>query len=342
MRNEKTGLGDFKMSFVRSALAGAAILLAGANSSVVSAADLPVKAKPPVVGASVPLDVHGNFDITYATNRVTGGGLLLYPSGTSLVQVNSGLSLDLYKDPAGFINSISVYGGVWNEFWAEPNPGARAWQEMDFYFGVGVGFAKYWKFSAEYVQFNFPGAIPTAYNGVFTLSYNDAHWGWPVAFNPFVSLFYNAKYNGAGSTVVFGDRGDSYRVTIGIVPVIPLFKDSLVPLTLAFPTSVTVGPSEFWNRNDGTTNFCGATGLAPCELSNVGFYTTGIQAKWSLDKIVPKRLGSWYVKASGHYYHIANDSLLAAQTPAGVGAVSSFNNAKEDIGVGTVSTGFTF
>ena len=149
-----------------------------------------------------PLDVHGNLDITVATNRVTGGGLLLYPSGSALTQINAGLSFDLYKDPTGFINGISVYGGIWNEFWVDGRPlGARAWQEMDAYAGISVAFAQYWKFSAEYVQFNFPNAIPTAYNSVYTLSYSDAHWGWWFPFNPYVSLFYNMD---GGSTVVFG------------------------------------------------------------------------------------------------------------------------------------------
>ena len=87
-----------------------------------------------------------------------------------------------------------MYGGVWNEFWVDAPPlGARAWQEMDCWAGFSVGFAQYWKFSAEYVQFNFPNAIPTAYNSVFTLSYNDAHWGWWFPFNPYVSLFYNMR-----------------------------------------------------------------------------------------------------------------------------------------------------
>ncbi len=110
---------------------------------------------------------------------------MLYPSGAALAQINVGLSLDIYKDPAGFINSVSVYGGVWNEWWLSPDTaiaaGARSWQEMDFYVGVAIAFAQYWKVSAEYVQFNFPSTIPTAYNGVFTLSYSDAHCGLPVA-----------------------------------------------------------------------------------------------------------------------------------------------------------------
>jgi hypothetical protein len=329
---------------MRALLVGAVLSFGGiACLSVATAADMPVKAPVPVVGASVPLDVHGFFDTTYATNRVTGGGLLLYPSGTALTQVSTGLGLDIYKDPAGFINLVNVHAGVWSEYWVNSltNLGVRSWQEMDFWAGIDVVFAQYWKFTAEYVQFNFPGTIPTATNGVFTLGYSDAHLGWWFPFNPYVTLFYNSSED--GSTVVFGKRGGTYRVTIGIVPTVSLFKDHMFPLTLAFPTSVTVGPSTFWNRQDGTTNFCGPTGLAPCATSNLGFATTGIQAKWSLEKLIPKRLGSWYFKASGHYYHIYNDSLLAAQvgTP-GVAPATSFINAKENVVVGALSLGFGF
>ncbi len=55
---------------------------------------------------------------------------------------------------------------------------------------------------------------------------------------------------------------------------------------------------------------------------------------------MPKRLGNWYVKAEGHYYHISNDALLAAQVVTG--AATSFHNAKEDVFVGSGSFGFTF
>jgi hypothetical protein len=310
-----------------------------ANAPPASAADLPTKAKVPVAGPSVPLDVHGYADLTFASNRVTGGGLLLYPDHGVLSQINTGLGLDIYKDPMGFINGVTVYGGVWNEFWSDPPPGGRAWQEMDWWLGVTVAFAKYFKFSAEHVQFNFPNSIPTAYNYVFTLNYDDSGWGWPIPLNPYVSLFYNAE---GGSTVVLGKTDGSYRVTVGIVPSVGLQKTTGIPLTLSFPTAVTFGPSEFWNRADGTTNFCGPVGLAPCELSNLGFVTTGIQGKLALDSIVPKRLGSWYLKASGHYYHIYNDALLAAQTPAGTGVVATFADAHRDIFVGTGSIGFSF
>jgi hypothetical protein len=341
--DKKTGQGTYVMSILKSASAlmvGAVISL-GAVATSASAADLaplPVKAKP-IVGASAPLDVHGWFDATFANNRVTGGGLVLYPSGAALAQINVGLSLDIYKDPAGFVNGVSVYGGVWNEWWLSPDTaiaaGARSWQEMDFYVGVAIAFAQYWKVSAEYVQFNFPSAIPTARNMVFTLSYSDAHWGLPVPFNPYVSVFYNID---GGSTVVFGKTSDTYRVTVGVVPTLEFFQKDILPLTLTFPTSVTFAPKEFYAN--GNVFRCGATNTVLCDTSSLGFYTTGVAAKWSLANFIPKRLGNWYVKAEGHYYHISNDALLAAQVVTG--AATSFNNAKEDVFVGSGSFGFTF
>lgn len=322
------------MSLFRVVSAAAVLSLGVILSSATSAADLPVKAVP-VVGPSVPLDVHGYADLTIASNRVTGGGLLLYPARGVLEQINTGLSLDIYKDPAGFINMISLYGGVWNEFWTDPPPGARVWQEMDIWIGTSVTFAQYWKFSAEHLQFHFPNAIPTAYNYVFTLSYSDAHWGWVIPLNPYISLFYNAA---GGSTVVFGKTDGSYRITVGIAPSVSPFKG--VPLTLTAPTSFVFGPSEFWNRADGTTSVCGPLGTAPCALSNAGFFSTGLTARYGLDSVIPKRLGNWYVKAGFQYYHIINDALLAAQVVTG--AAPSFAGAHRDIVVGFGGVGFSF
>src|SRR3978361_716577 len=78
--------------------------------SPASAADMAVKA--PSLSPWV-LDVHGSADFTITNTRVTGGGLLLYDHG--LIYQNSvGLSLDIYKNPNGFINAVSVFGGVWD------------------------------------------------------------------------------------------------------------------------------------------------------------------------------------------------------------------------------------
>src|SRR5471030_2330034 len=160
-------------------------------SSVASAADFPVKAKVPIVGASMPLDVHGFADYTIASGRVTPGGLRIYPNRGSLSQFEVGLSLDIYKNPTGFVNSFSVFGGIWNEIWSSPPSGTRSWQEMDWWVGGSVGFAKYYNLSVQSLQFEFPGGLPTARMVVVTLSANDKTWGLPIALNPYVNWFYN-------------------------------------------------------------------------------------------------------------------------------------------------------
>ncbi len=320
----------------RALLVGAVLSLGGAAClSVATAADLmPVKAAP--VATPWVFDVHGGFDLNFQSSRVTGSGLLLYPTNSSLMQPSAGLKLDIYKDPMGFINSFSVYGGIWNESWLDAPARTRKWTEMDWWGGFTVGFAKYWSFTAEHVEFLFPGG-GSVYNYDFTLAFNDSSF-WSVAFNPYVTVWYVAK---GGPAVPLGEVHGT-RFTIGVAPSVTPWKP--IPLSFTFPTSITVADSKFWNRNDGTTNFCGLTNNLPCSLSNVGFVTTGIDAKYVLDAYIPKRLGSWYLKAGVHYFHIANDALLANQTifGGGTGVVTTFANAKQDIFIFNGGTGFSF
>ena len=72
---------------------------------------------------------------------------------------------------------------------------------------------------------------------------------------------------------------------------------------------------------------------APCALNNVGYFSTGLQAKYTIDAFVPKRLGTWYVKGGVQYYHIINDALLAAQTLAGTAVVATFPQANSDVAI---------
>jgi hypothetical protein len=301
------------------------------------AADLPVKAPPPKIGPSYPFDVHGYFDLTFANGRVTPGGLRLYPNRGVLTQPEIGLSLDIYKNPAGFINQVSLFGGIWSESWSDPPPGGRNWQEVDWWAGVGIKFAQYWRLDVQHLEFMFPPGLGTMRMVTSTLGYSDAHWGFPIAFNPYVSLFY--EYEGP-STVALGKNGDTYRVEIGVKPTFGIEKYTGIPLTFTFPTWVMLGPSDYWNRNDGTTNFCGTTSTLPCSSGNSGVVSTGIQAKLSLAAWIPQRLGSWYLKGGVQYYHITNDTLLGAQIVTG--AAASFPDAKEDVWIVNGGVGFTF
>ena len=326
------------MSIIKSvsALVAGAALSCGIVTTAPDAwaADIPVKApEAPAVGATVPLDVHGYLEFQVANNRITPGGLLIYPDRGFLYHVDLGLSIDLYKNPSGFINSFQAFGGIWNEYWTEPPVGGDQWQERDWWIGFTVGFAQHWSFSTSHVQFKLPGG-PTAYNYAFSLGFNDSYLGFPVAFNPFVNVFYNA----AGFTNI-PTGSNTYRVEIGVRPTSPLEKWIGIPLMAAFPTWVTIAPKSYYNRNDGTTNLCGPYTNMSCSLSNAGIVSTGLQLKYALT-MVPKRLGNWYVSGGLQYYHLFNDALLASQVV--LGAATSYPDAQRDYVVWTSAIGFTF
>jgi hypothetical protein len=343
----------FVTRFASALIAATALSLGGLGSGA-SAADLKVKAKAPPPTPWV-LDVHGGADFTLANTRVTGSGLLLYPTSSAIFQQTIWLDLDIYKDKSTFINSFSIFGGVWNETYTDPNgfqTSFRHWQEMDWWGGFNVGFAEHWGFNYQHLEFNFPWVSGGIQNDIFKLSFDDSYWGFPITVNPYFLVFY---VEGGGSPPILGARSNIYRMEAGISPTYSFMKSSGLPLTISVPTSVTFGPNNYWNRNDGTTNLCGATSTSPCALSNFGYFSTGLQGKYTIsDMIVPKRLGSWYLKGGVQWFHILNDALLGAQGTgglpagsgetafAGTGVVAGFPQAKKDIAVVNVGTGFSF
>jgi hypothetical protein len=330
------------------ALSAAALLSWGASISAASAADLmPLKAPPPPPAES---DVHGFADLTFLNDYITPRGLLVHNNGLA-TQVLTGLVLDVYKSKTGFINDFSVSGGAWADFWSNQHDiHVGSFNEFDWFVGGTVTFMQNWKFGIQYIEFIPPASdLPTSFpsterNIEFSLSYDDTSWGWPVPIHPYVKLFYEAQ---GPSTVVLGQTGNIYDVEIGIVPTIDAKKATGWPLVVTFPTWFTVGPTNYWNKNDGTTNVCGAASTSPCSLSNFGVFTTGIEGKLAIDNIVPKRLGNWYVKAGARYYHVINDALLAAQefTSAATGISTAngvFSQTHRDVGLIYAGLGFGF
>src|SRR5262245_42986212 len=100
-----------------STLAAGALALGVSCGSVAFAADMPLKAPPPPP-APFEFDVHGFFDLSFKNDYITPRGLLVTNTGLT-TQALFGMALDLYKDKSGFVNLVSVYGGVWNDLWSE-------------------------------------------------------------------------------------------------------------------------------------------------------------------------------------------------------------------------------
>jgi hypothetical protein len=329
---------------------GAALSLAVTSfGSIALAADMTAwKPQPPA--PPPPLDIHGFFDVTFANDYITPRGLLVTNTGLT-TQIVNGLTFDLYKNQNGLINSFSITVGTFNDLWSQQNSvtgGANAvtpgrfdavgsWNEFDWWVSADWTIGKYWKTGVTYITFlSPPGAFRQERNVEPYIRFDDgALTGWAFTINPYVKLFYAIA---GDSTVVVGNQGDTYDVEIGMVPTLDLKKITGVPLTIAAPTWVTVGPSSYWNR--GVTGCGPTTTLEPCSLSNAGVFTTGLALKETLDWLVPTRWGTWYAKGGVQYYHIINDSLLLAQTFTGT--ANSFATAHREVWVGYGGLGFTF
>jgi hypothetical protein len=245
-------------------------------------------------------DVHGFVDVLFKNDYITPRGLLDTNTGLT-TQINVGLSLDLYKNPSNFLNSLSIVGFVWNDLWSKQHhPKVESWNEMDWGVGFASRIAEDLRFDILFTQFlSPPGNFRPENNIETTLAYEDRRWR-PFAFNPYVRWFWAVS---GDSTVVVGKRGRTFDVEIGMLPTFD-FQHFNFPLILKAPTWITVGPASFWNG--------GKLGIKS-ERSNCGVFSTGLKGEIPLG-FIPKRIGAWYIDVGVQYYHLINDNLLKAQT----------------------------
>jgi hypothetical protein len=306
------------------ALAAAAATIS--TTGMALAADLPSKKSVPVLAAAAePSAVHGFLDFNYENGMVSGGGNVLYRNA-ALLETTTGIAIDVYSSKSGLINSVTPFVGGWAQSRNDVPAGGSRMQEYDWWAGATVGFADYYKLTVQELQFQIPG-VKVIRNMTATLAYDDAHLGLPIALNPYVNVFYN--YGGAAS-MGLGKTG-TYRVDLGISPGYSFQKSAGIPLTLTVPAQISLGPSDMYYNGQ---KVCGIKSDSTCSTGTFQYAMTGLQAKYDLGQFVPKKFGSWSVKAGVKYYHIMNDGLRANQVG---GTAPSFSAAKTNFMV--LSTG---
>ena len=278
-------------------------------------------------------DIHGFVDVGFSNDYITPRGLLVTNTGLTS-QVAVGLSIDVYKNKSGFINTISVYGGVWNDLWsAQNNPTVGSYNEVDWWGGAKIRFAKDWIIDAQYIEFvSPPNNFGTEQHVTAALTYDDTSWGLPVQIKPYVRGWYETS---GPSDVTTGRGGGSGYVEFGVTPTYNATKLGW-GVILTAPTWVSVGPKTFWTASAATV--CGTVG-SPCGTSNAGVFSTGLTATVPVTWI-PKNFGSWSVRAGFQYYHLLNDYLLQGQVNTGTAA--NYGAAKRDIVAGLAGFGFNF
>ena len=313
----------------KSLLAAAAVSFATAGI----AADLPSKKSLPTLAAAEPSAIHGFMDFGYASGRVTGGGVPIYPTGSVLLQADAGVAIDLYSSKTGFINSVSAFVGAWGESWNDAPVGTHNMQEVDWWAGGSIGFADHFKFTAQSLQFVLLPGAGVVKNATATLAFDDAFLGLPIALNPSVGIFYN--FNG-GLTAMGWGKTDTYRIDLAIAPSYSFQKSAGIPLSISVPTSVSLGPTDMYYLS--TYKGCGAAATGKntgtvCSTNTFEMFSTGLQAKYDLGQIIPKKFGSWSAKAGVQYYQFLSDAIKANQGGTVASRKSNFTVFSTGVGV---------
>ncbi|MEC9359402.1 MAG: hypothetical protein VX836_16215 [Pseudomonadota bacterium] len=239
--------------------------------------------------------IHGFGDYSVKPNYITPRGLLVTDEGVTS-QILGGLV---------FLTSAktSVVVGIWTDINHDPavsSDTVGAWNEFDYFVGFNYSPSDKLKLGASYVVFlSPPGAFKTEQNIEFTANYDDSAGG-PFSFQPYAKLFWAVD---GDSTVVLGDRGNTFDVELGVTPT---FKSAGGALTVTLPTWITVGPEDYWSGGTSEEFF-------PTDGSNFGVASTGITLKMPAG-FVPPQFGDWYLYGGVQYYYLINDSLVDANS----------------------------
>lgn len=272
-----------------------------------------------------PSSITVSADELVLTDYITPRGYVLNNKGYS-DQVDLNLAVSLYSDKTGLLKDVSVTAGVWDDYWAGGSVADKpisnhGWYEGDWSAGAHATISN-WTVGATYEQFRSPtGLWNTQTNIEFLAAYDDSGSGLPVAFHPYVKPFYAVS---GSSTVGFGKAGRTYDVEIGMAP---SYTFKSLPVTISFPTWVTVGPQGFWNGDPAADK---------AEHSHFGVFSIGATLKTPLS-FVPASYGKWYCKGGVQVYELINKNLVLAEKYRG--GVSSSDHSPV---VAFTGLGFSF
>lgn len=358
-------------------IAGCAVLGFGGTAALAADMGLPTKGPPMAAAAAAPpLAISGFVEGVWESTLINPQGQVLGTHGAE--SFVAGLNWTVYKG-GGWLNSWVIGGLVaadfingYNEggYWASFNPSMNG-QFFDLVGQVSTSFTFWnaWTLRESFTMVtsqdvagvgsarlgtacNTP--VPAAGSGgcsgfaplpinELRLTYNDASWGWPVTFNPYVEWYYDfGNVNGAaaGSSAqtpaCFTCGPNKSNFYVGIDLTWNASKWWGFPLTFKVPTYVTLGPEDFWTGGAGnpvgTVN--ALSGLTVGNDGIVGMFTTGLTAIWDL-KFIPVQYGGWYIRGGFQWYDLINNNLIISEA-------ESINKTERSIWVGFAGLGVHF
>lgn len=238
--------------------------------------------------------IHCLLQVEAGDHHITPRGLDINDAGLTL-QPLVVVMFDLYRSKDGFLNDITVFGSVWNDWGTKPygvKPGQ--WNEIDPAGGLKFKFAKGLQLDVALTGFRSETeSYPTCVNLDAKLTYHDSFMG-AFSINPYLE-FFDELANKATVTFDPSTSAEGYYFALGIDPT---YKFDPFPLIVELPSFVNIVSPDFYQRTDGANGGAGAAVI-----------TTGIKFSAPL-KFVAKSNGSWTVFAGYEFYYLNNTGLL--------------------------------
>jgi len=280
-------------------------------------------ATPEIVAASPEKpNIHGFFNSEFKTAYVTPRGLVVQNEGL-VWQPIVGLVIPI--GDLGPVKDVAIDGGIWNsvDFAEAGTYNTGAWDEMDPFFGVSGKIANVVSLALGYTVFNSPQqAYRSEHNVDLKISYDDSKWGMysdsGFSINPYVDIWWAIS---GSSTVTLGQAGATGYLEPGIVPTFTVKAIDKYPITLTFPSYISVGPRSYWaTRGEPGGNF----GLASCSING----TVPLA-------FISSKYGFWHGDVGFTYDYLINQTLLHAG-----GVVSG--NTNHNVIIGSLGFGVNF
>jgi hypothetical protein len=262
-------------------------------------------------------NIHGFAEIPFKTAYVTPRGLDVENKGL-VIQPVVGLVFPL--DDIGPISHVAVVTGVWNSInFAQDDHFVGPWNELDYFLSMSGSVGKFTGTLTYSPWFSPPHNFTVESTSDFKVSYDDTDMIFKgFALKPYVDFFYSIS---GDSTVILGRHGSTYYFEFGAAPSYTFNFSKDYPVTLSVPTYFSVGPKNFWDINEQSSNF--------------GVFSTAINATVPLTAIIPIRYGAWHADMGLQYFYLLNHSLLEAGTLA-------TGNTDRNVWNASIGLGFNF
>ncbi|HEY2342069.1 MAG TPA: hypothetical protein VGH90_03515, partial [Chthoniobacteraceae bacterium] len=259
------------------------------------------------------------FKLELGDKYVTPRGMIVREDGLTIEPLML-VFFNAYRGD-GFINEITLFGGVWNDFGTSKvsrhapfgsNP-KTALTETDPIAGITIGFAKHFKLDVTYTSFvEYILDIPTSHHLETRLTFDDSDYLGAFALHPYFSYWQELSEKSTDADVpftVFGPSpnsgkhpqpGSSFYFDVGVTPGYT-FK-SLGDLKVETPCRMLLADDRFYGEY-----------YHPSSTISVGLVELGLKGTLPL-KFMPKEAGSWSVYVGGRYINFVNDNLRDLNT----------------------------